>query len=362
MSVTRLPMSSGNALVSAHGALLSGVNVAERAARSLLGPGEALRLAQIARRFYLDGQSKQDIARDLGVTRFKVARLLEDARSRGVVHIEIAAPALIDPVLSERLAAAYQLRHAIVLAVSDCPEPELRRYLAQVTADLLTEIVTDADVLGIGYGRTLNETTAALTQLARCTTVQLAGALLGVHVSENSIELVRRVAAISRGPAHPLYTPQVLPDAGTARTLRQQPQVAEVYRRFDDVTKAVVAVGSWTPPHSLLYEALSDEEREHLLAKGATAELCATLIDPEGKDVAPEFTERCIAIRGDQLKAVDEVIAVAGGSDKVAAVRAVLRGGYANSLITDYVVAHALLEHRCDLDDGRRDVPVDRRP
>lgn len=344
--------------MSATSALPSGANVPDRPAPRL-GPDEALRLAQIARRFYLDGQSKQDIARDLGVTRFKVARLLEDARDRGVVHIEIAAPSLIDPDLSERLAAAYRLRHAIVLAVPDCPEPELRRHLAQVTADLLTEIVTEADVLGIGYGRTLNETTAALTRLARCTTVQLAGALLGVHVSENSIELVRRVAAVSSGPAYPLYTPQVLPDPGTAETLRRQPQVAEVYRRFDDVTKAVVAVGSWKPPHSLLYEALPEGERDHLLAKGVVAELCATVVDADGNDVAPEFTDRCIAIRGYQLKAVDEVIAVAGGRDKPGAVEAVLRGGFANSLITDQVVARHLLD-AADRDDRRGPV-ADRR-
>jgi DNA-binding transcriptional regulator LsrR (DeoR family) len=346
--------------MSATSARLSGANVTESAAPRL-GPGEALRLAQIARRFYLDGQSKQDIARELGVTRFKVARLLEDARERGVVQIAIATPALIDPDLSERLAAAYGLRHAIVLAVSDCPEPELRGHLARVTAELLTEIVTEADVLGIGYGRTLNETTAALTRLARCTSVQLAGALLGVHVSENSIELVRRVAAVSSGPAYPLYTPQVLPDPGTARVLRQQPQVAEVYRRFDDVTKAVVAVGSWNPPHSLLYEALPERERDELVARGAAAEVCATLVGADGEDVAPEFTERCIAIRGDQLKAVDEVIAVAGGSDKLAAVAAVLRGGYANSLITDQVVARHLLD-RAAADEEPLHAPVaDRR-
>lgn len=314
--------------------------------RALLGPSEALQLTQVARRFYLDGQSKQDIARDLGMTRFKVARILEHARDSGVVQIAIAAPALIDPDLSEQLALAYGLRRAIVLAVADCPEPELRRYLAQVTAELLTEIVTDDDVLGIGYGRTLNETTASLTRLARCTTVQLAGALLEVHVSENSIELVRRVAAISAGPAFPLYTPQVLPDPETARTLRGQPQVAAVYRQFDRITKAVVAVGAWNPPHSLLYEALPESDREQLLARGATAELCATVIDDRGNDVAPELTERCIAIRGAQLKAIDDVIAVAGGSDKATAIMAVLRGGYASSLVTDQSVARHLLEHR----------------
>jgi DNA-binding transcriptional regulator LsrR (DeoR family) len=44
------------------------------------------------------------------------------------------------------------------------------------------------------------------------------------------------------------------------------------------------------------------------------------------------------------LRTVDEVIAVGGGRDKIAAFRAVLRGGYATSVITDVIVARALLE------------------
>jgi DNA-binding transcriptional regulator LsrR (DeoR family) len=38
------------------------------------------------------------------------------------------------------------------------------------------------------------------------------------------------------------------------------------------------------------------------------------------------------------------VIAVGGGHDKIAAFRAVLKGGYATSLITDVIVARALLD------------------
>jgi DNA-binding transcriptional regulator LsrR (DeoR family) len=38
------------------------------------------------------------------------------------------------------------------------------------------------------------------------------------------------------------------------------------------------------------------------------------------------------------------VIAVGGGHDKVAAFRSVLKGGYATSVITDVIVARALLE------------------
>jgi len=308
-----------------------------------IGPAELVRLAAVARRFYVDGRSKLEIAAEFGLSRFKVARLLDQALSRGIVRIEIGVPAQIDAELSERIRAAYQLRHAIVVDTPEHPETDLRVHLARVAADLLAETVVEGDILGLGYGRTLTVMTEALTRLARCTVVQLSGALLGVNVQENTIELVRRVASVSGGPAFPIYTPQVLPDFATAEALRREPQVAEAQRRWNQLTKAIVAVGSWDPPHSQLYIALSQRERDRLRAEGACAELCANLLDADGQPVATDFTDRCITITAAQLRGVDEVIAVGGGSDKVAAFKAVLRGGYATSLITDVIVARSLL-------------------
>jgi DNA-binding transcriptional regulator LsrR (DeoR family) len=309
-----------------------------------VGPAELVRLAAVARRFYVDGRSKLEIAEEFGVSRFKVARLLEQALARGIVRIEVGVPAEIDTELSERLRSAYGLRHAIVVDTPEHPETDLRAHLARVAADLLAEIVVERDILGLGYGRTLTVMTEALTRLAPCTVVQLSGALLGVNVQENTIELVRRVATVSGGPAFPIYTPQVLPDFATAESLRRQPQVAEAGRRWNQLTKAVVAVGSWDPPHSQLYVALSERERDRLRAQGACAELCANLLDAEGQPVATDFTDRCITITAAQLRTVEEVVAVGGGHDKVAAFRAVLKGGYATSLITDVIVARALLD------------------
>ncbi|HEX9342454.1 MAG TPA: sugar-binding domain-containing protein [Actinomycetota bacterium] len=309
-----------------------------------IGPAELVRLAAVARRFYIDGRSKLEIAAEFELSRFKVARLLDQALTHGIVRIEIGVPAQIDAALSERIRAAYQLRHAIVVDTPEHPEADLRAHLARVAADLLAETVVEGDILGLGYGRTLTVMTEALTRIARCTVVQLSGALLGVNVQENTIELVRRVATVSGGPAFPIYTPQVLPDFATAEALRREPQVAEAQRRWNQLTRAIVAVGSWDPPHSQLYVALSQRERDRLRAQGACAELCANLLDADGQPVATDFTDRCITITAAQLRAIDEVVAVGGGADKVAAFKAVLRGGYATSLITDAIVARALLE------------------
>jgi DNA-binding transcriptional regulator LsrR (DeoR family) len=311
--------------------------------RSGIRTTDLLRLAAIARDFYLEGKSKIDIAEDYGISRFKVARLLEEARSAGVVRLSVDVPFGIDPELSWRLQSAYGLRHAIVIDSPEVPETMLRARLARVAGVLLTEIVTEQDVLGVGYGRTLTVLAESLASLPACTVVQVTGALVGVNPAENSVELVRRIAAVSGGPAFSMYSPQVLPDAVTAATLRSQPEVAEAFQRFDSITKAILPVGSWDPPHSQLYDALTPEERADLRAQGVCAEIGATLVDASGHQVAPEFSERCIAISAEQLKKIDEVVIVGGGLIKAAAIRAVLIGGYANSVVTERGAAHALL-------------------
>jgi DNA-binding transcriptional regulator LsrR (DeoR family) len=57
-----------------------------------MSPAEMVTAALVARRFYLDKRSKVQIADELGMTRFKVARLLELARARGIVSITICGP------------------------------------------------------------------------------------------------------------------------------------------------------------------------------------------------------------------------------------------------------------------------------
>ena len=59
---------------------------------NLRGPAQLVLTASVARRYYLDGRSKIEIASEFGLSRFKVARLLDDARASGLVRIEIVHP------------------------------------------------------------------------------------------------------------------------------------------------------------------------------------------------------------------------------------------------------------------------------
>jgi DNA-binding transcriptional regulator LsrR (DeoR family) len=308
------------------------------------GPAALVLTATVARRYYFDGASKSDIAAQLGLSRFKVARLLDQARATGLVRIELDYRGEIDLDLTVRLSDAFGLRHCLVIESPEDDEALLRTNLGRAAARLLSEIVEPGDVLGLAWARSLMAMRTSLTRLAPCPVVQLTGALSRPDVDESSIELVRDVARASKGPALYFYAPMILPDAATTRALRTQPEVARAVSRFADVTKAVVGVGAWQAGGSTVADAVTEQERREMSELGVRAELCGIQIDAEGEPVTTALTERLIGIDAAQLRAIPEVIAIVYGAAKSHAVLAALRGGFATSLVTHAGMAHALLQ------------------
>jgi len=306
-------------------------------------PAETLLAARIARRYYIDGISKSDIATEFGLSRFKVARTLEKARSTGLVRIELNYDGEIDIDLSVELASQLGLRRCLVIDSPESDETLLRANLGRATAGLLEEIADGSDVLGLAWSRTTMAMRSALSAIAPCEVVQLTGALSRPDVDESSIELVRDVARLTRGAALYFYAPMIVPEAGTARSLRMQPEVAAAMKRYADLTKAVITTGAWIPGQSTVVDAVGEEEYELGRRAGVVAEVCGIQLDAEGRPVTTGLSQRIIGIGSDQLRSVPEIITIAYGDRKVEAVRAAARGGFATTLITHASLARALL-------------------
>ncbi len=307
------------------------------------GPQEMLQIAAAATLYYRAGRTKIEIADELGISRFRVARMLELAVKLGIVRFEITVPDGIDADLSRELAAAYGLRRAIVVDIPDKPVLAMRTQLGRVTANLLREIVEEGDVVGVSWGRSVNAMTSALTEVKRCSIVQLTGALDGAEVNDNPIDLVRRMSEISRGDAYPIYAPLVVDDPGVAASLRGKPQVAAALEHYEKVTIAVIPVGSWVPPSSGLYSSLAPDERDRLIEAGVRVDTSTVLLAEDGSVVTTTLNDRMIGITGEQLHNIPEVVAVAGGAVKAEAVRIALRAGFVTTLVTNATVARELL-------------------
>ncbi|GAB3217013.1 DNA-binding transcriptional regulator [Kineococcus gypseus] len=292
----------------------------------------------IARRHYVDGVSRVDIAAERGLSRFKVGRVLRTALERGIVRVEVRAPAGVDHEVSERLRLRYGLRRALAVQTPD--ESSVRAELGQVAGELLREVVGPDDLLGVDCGRTLRSTTGHLAGIAACDLVQITG--MGGALGDTGPDITRAVSELTGARVHSLFAPIVVPDARTARTLLQAPAIRATLAACSRVTRAVVAAGAVVPRLSQIPALIGAEQTRRLAAEGVVGETGGLLVDAEGRRVRG-LDDRRIALTEEQLRAVPDVIAVAGGSGKTLAVHAVLRSGMVSSIVTDVHLARRLL-------------------
>ena len=311
--------------------------------KQLAGRASLALAALVARRYYLDERSKVEIAGELGLSRFKIARMLDLARETGLVRIEIGHPGLIDVDLSAQMMDRFGLRHAVVADTPDDHVESLRRHLGQVAAELLAEVIDPADVLGVAWSRTVGAMAKALPRLPSIPVIQLTGAVAMPQDDSSSIDIVRDVARAVSGPAYVFYAPFTVPDAATAQALRQQHDVARAFGQFPKVTKAVVGLGLCSPGQSTIYDTAGQRDQRNLDQLGVCGELSGVFLTADGESVHADLTERMIGVDADQLRAIPEVTAVAYGVAKIPAVHAALRSGLISGLVTHKTLAQSLL-------------------
>lgn len=307
-------------------------------------PLAKLLMTTVAYRHFIYRQTKLEIAQSLGISRFKVARLIEEAIESGTVRFVIADQEDHDTALSERLAQHYGLRHAVVVRGPDLSSRGVTEALGRAAAALLEETLVDGQTLAVAWGRTLAACANALTKLPLIDVVQAIGSLAGAEYAQSSVDLVHRLAALSRGTAYPLYLPMWFEDETLVERLRSEPSIARATARFSHIDVLVSGIGAWSPPNSTLFSTLPATWQEQAQDAGTCADLCTVLIDRDGKAVATPLAANVLGVSAEQIRAIPIVIGVAGGLEKTDAIRAVLRGGWLTTLITDAAVANRLME------------------
>ena len=107
------------------------------------------KLAYVARRYYLENQRQSDIARELGVSRPMVSRMLAEARELGVVEITVHDAETRTATLLERLRLSTSVRGG-VLVEDGADEDATNQLLSQGAVELLRQL--DTRRLGVGWG------------------------------------------------------------------------------------------------------------------------------------------------------------------------------------------------------------------
>lgn len=246
------------------------------------------------------------------------------------------------PELGKKVRDHLHLRHAeVVEAYGD--QHNMRAAVGRETGSYLAEQLSEGDVLGLGWGRTLNPMLDGLTYLPPAEVVQLSG-WFGGSFRDGTAELARRAIALTGGTAKAIPAPFFSDDARTVAILRRRPDVAAVVDAFGRLTTAVVSLGAVSPrPITITYTDVPERFNAQVMGSGAVGEVCGNLFADDGSVIDSSVSRHTLSITAEQLRKVPRVVMAAAHTDKAAAVRAVCAAGVPTDVVLDVELAQALL-------------------
>ena len=313
-----------------------------------IGQDEHRLMYRIAQAYYFDGLTQASIARRFGLSRPKVSRMLHKARAEEIVTISLIPPASGLSDVERELEKRYGLLEAVVVPVSDPDDPGLvARELGPAGAECLVRSVSGRQTVGLTWGTSLLAVVDSLP--ARfwpdVTIVQMLGGLGPLDAQEHATELTRRAAQRLSAKLRLLPAPGIVSTREAAQTLRSDSQIAETLALAARADLALVGIGAPSPGSVVMRSGtiLREQDLKLLDEAGAVGDLALRYMDASGRPVDLEINERMIGVTLEQFKSIPRVIGVAGGTAKHPVIRAALRGGILDVLITDHATAQWLL-------------------
>ena len=280
------------------------------------------RLAYVARRYYLEDQKQSDIARELGVSRPMVSRLLAEARALGVVEITVHDPETRTARLMERLRRMGSVQGGVL--IDDGGDSDgANRLLSEGAVQLLWQL--GAQRLGVGWGYLIGQIVNWLEQNPQTDSpvtdiCPLVGNASIPARNYQSNENIRLMAQQLGAAPHFLYLPALPESLEEKEVLCSTEVYRQIYRQWETLDTALVNIGDYpsSPDFASLvrYGSLLQEQR-------ACGRMLVYYFNEDGHVIQSE-QDFAIQIPVDVLRRCQNIIGVCSANTSAKAVMSVV--------------------------------------
>lgn len=287
--------------------------------------------------YYMEDNTQAQIAEVMGISRAKVIRLLEEARAQGIVQFSFRKNDSQRVSAEQLLIDRFGLKDAFVVP-TPLDSSAINQSIAQGAAHYVSDHLREDGYLNIGYGDTVSRMLGFLAKNREesLNVVSLTG---GVSYYLPSVGTTAYSMHLFLTPSPLVVSSRQVRDA-----LLDEKSLQDVSTMTEYADMSVVGIGAAVEGATVLRNGILNEgELTVLKMQGAVGDVLNHFMDKDGNLIQTEIEDRVISTDLDKLRQLKNVVGVAGGKDKVTAIKAVLNGGYLNVLITDSDTAAELL-------------------
>lgn len=299
------------------------------------------KLAYVARRYYLEDQRQSDIARELGVSRPMVSRMLSEARELGVVEIVIHEPGTQAARLLEQLERSHAIRGGI-LVEEGADDDATNQLLSQGAVDLLRQI--GARRLGVGWGHLIGQLVTWLEENPQpeSTVTDICPLVGNASIparNYQSNENVRLMAQQLGAAPHFLYLP-ALPDSLEEKRLLCSSEIyRQIHQQWQQIDTALVNIGDYpsSPDFASLVRYGSLLQQQH-----ACGRMLIYYFNETGTIIQSE-QDFAIQVPLETLMQCPNIIGVCSANTSAKALRGALRTGAFTHIVARAALVQTLL-------------------
>lgn len=295
---------------------------------------------------YAGGLTQAAVAKRLGLPSVKAHRLIARAVADGAVKVSIDGAIVECAELENELCRRYELDFCEVAPDLGEEGMPLRALGLAGAAFLRREIERDGGrLIGLAHGRTLAAAVQQMPRIdgARVRFVSLLGGLTRNYAA-NPHDVMHRMAEKTGAQAYVMPVPFLANSAEDREVLLAQRGVREVFDLALQSELKIAGVGTVGPGAQLVSVGMVERpEIAEIRAVGGVGEMLGHFFDAKGRVLETALTARTLSVKLDGPPA-SRIVAIAGGREKVEAIRAVLASARLKGLITDEATARALVE------------------
>ena len=297
--------------------------------------------------YYNQNISQQQIAKTLNLSRPTVSRLLASAREQGIVQINISN---LDEIkyweLERQLEKEYYLKNVLIVD-SPSTDEELKNVLGNAAGRYLEYTIKEGNTVGVSMGSTLYQVVSRMSEpMAKDVNfVPLIGGMGELRMELHSNSLAEAMSRTYEGKFIPLHAPARVSSAAIRDELIKEESLNRAIRLAEHLDVAIVGIGY--PNEGSAIKAtgyFKENEMELLKERNVAGEICMQFYDISGDTSPFENDNNVVGLDIHKLRKVPCSIGIAGGMEKISAIRGALAGKYINTLITDYCCAEALIK------------------
>ncbi len=222
--------------------------------------------------------------------------------------------------------------------------------LGEAGVDYLQRTLQGNEIISVSWGKSLLALVNALPSInySQIQIVQMIGGLGYPEEDRSGTELVRRMGNVFGARPRLLNSPGIVKTMELCTALKKEPQILATLQLAKKARIALVGIGHFTDD-SILCRAkgiLNNNDIQFLKQEGAVGDISLRFFNQHGELIHGELNNRVVGLELDEINVIDRVVAIAGGSQKSETIRAALKGGYIDVLITDNTTADKLIKEK----------------